>query len=538
MKFSKLTMAIAVALTASASSSAIAMNLYVDTKTKQIYAEPGRGRILMGEFEKVGDKPQVAPAADAAEIAAVRQDLDMKTNEIKALQEHAEEAHKAPSVEITDNGFEMKSKDGNFTAAVNGRMQVDSQVNMNQQTAIPTGANTTNHLSDGTTLRRARLGVEGTFFKDWGYKFEYDFTRGNGTVAAGVTDAYIKWSLDKAFSVKVGAFKEPFSMEEATSNRYITFIQRNMAVDTFVDNLNTYKVGIGANYAADRWQTGVSLQTEPVGNNGQTSASFGAAAPFSINNANGGVNRSNGSGDTDWEVNARVSGTPWMESKTKFLHAGASGSYMNLNNNYNADGTFSNGGIAFSANPNTNVDRTAILNTGNLTSGTSMTTASRVADHLTRFGAETALVYGPASVQAEYIQTDVSGKGYKDESMKGYYGYGSYFLTGESRAYKAKTGAWDRLKPARNFDMKGGWGAWEIASGYDFINLNSGVINGGRMSTAKVGINWYPNSHVRIMTNYVHVLNIDTQNAAVGSRIRGWNNADLDVLETRVQLDW
>jgi phosphate-selective porin OprO/OprP len=167
-----------------------------------------------------------------------------------------------------------------------------------------------------------------------------------------------------------------------------------------------------------------------------------------------------------------------------------------------------------------------------------MTTASRVADHLTRFGAETALVYGPASVQAEYIQTDVSGKGYKDESMKGYYGYGSYFLTGESRAYKSKTGAWDRLKPAHNFDMKGGWGAWEIASGYDFINLNSGVINGGRMSTAKVGLNWYPNSHVRIMTNYVHVLNIDTQNAAVGSRIRSWNNADLDVLETRVQLDW
>jgi len=538
MKFSKLTMAVAVALTAGASSSAFAINLYVDMKTKQIYAEPGKGRVLMGEFEKVGDKPQAAPVADAGELAAVRQDLEMKTNEIKALQEHAEESSKAPHVEMTDNGFELKSKDGNFTAAVNGRMQVDSQVNLNQQVAQATGANTTNHLNDGTTLRRARLGVEGTFFKDWGYKFEYDFTRGNGTVAAGVTDAYIKWSLDKAFSVKVGAFKEPFSLEEATSNRYTTFIQRNMAVDTFVDNLNTYKVGIGANYAADRWQTGVSLQTEPVGNNGQTSASFGTATPYSINNPNGGINRSNGSGDTDWEVNARVSGQPWMESKTKFLHVGASGSYMNLNNNYNADGTFSNGGISFAANPNTNVDRTAILNTGNLTSGTSMTTASRVADHLTRWGAETALVYGPASVQAEYIQTDVSGKGYKDESMKGYYGYGSYFLTGESRAYKSKTGAWDRLKPAHNFDMKGGWGAWELASGYDFINLNSGVINGGRMSTAKFGINWYPNSHVRIMTNYVHVLNIDTQNAAVGSRIRGWNNGDLDVLETRVQLDW
>jgi len=531
MKFSKLTMAVAVALTAGVSSNAFAINLYVDMKTKQIYAEPGKGRVLMGEFEKVGDKPQAAqaPAAEATEMAAVRQDLEMKTNEIKALQEHAEESSKAPHVELTDNGFEMKSKDGNFTAAVNGRMQVDSQVNMNQQVAPAIGANTTNHLDDGTTLRRARLGVEGTFFKDWGYKFEYDFTRGNGSVAAGVTDAYIKWSLDKAFSIKVGAFKEPFAMEEATSNRYTTFIERNMITNTFVDNLNTYKVGIGANYAAERWQTGVSLQTEPVGNNGVSNSSP---------NPNGGTNRNNGSGDTNWEANARVTGLPWMESKTKFWHIGASGSYMNINNNYQANGTFNNGGVAFSASPNTNVDRTAVLDTGNLTSGANMGTASRVADHLTRFGAETAVVYGPFSTQAEYIQTDVSGKGYKDESLKGYYGYATYFLTGESRSYKAKTGAWDRLKPAHNFDMKGGWGAWEVAGGYDHINLNSGVINGGRMTTAKFGINWYPNSHVRVMTNYVKTLDIDTQNAAVGTRIRSFNNADFDILETRVQLDW
>jgi phosphate-selective porin OprO/OprP len=531
MKFSKLTMAVAVALTASASSSAFAMSLYVDTKTKQIYAEPGRGRVLMGEFEKVGDKPQVAqaPAADASEMAAVRQDLEMKTNEIKALQEHAEEAHKAPHVELTDNGFEFKTKDGNFKMAVNGRMQVDSQVNMNQQLAPAVGANTTNHLNDGVGLRRARLGVEGTFFKDWDYKFEYDFTRGNGTTGAGVTDAYIRWNLDKAFSVKAGAFKEPFSLEEATSNRYITFIERNMITNTFVDNLNTYKMGIGANYSAERWQTAVSLQTEPVGANGASNSST---------NSNGGSNRNNGSGDTNWEVNARVSGLPWMESKTKFWHIGTSGSYINVNNNYLANGTFNNGGMQFTANPDTNVDRTAVLDTGNLTSGLNATPTSKVADHLTRFGAETALVYGPFSTQAEYIQTNISGTGYHNTTLDGYYGYGSYFLTGESRAYKSKTGAWDRLKPAHNFDMKGGWGAWELAAGYDHINLNSENVNGGRMSTAKFGINWYPNSHVRVMTNYVHVLDINTQGAAVGTRARGFNNGDLDILETRVQLDW
>jgi phosphate-selective porin OprO/OprP len=528
MKFSKLTMAIAVALTASVSSSAFAINLYVDTKTKQIYAEPGRGRVLMGEFEKVGDRPQQAQP-DASELAAVHQDLEMKTNEIKALQEHAEEAAKAPGIEVTDNGFEMKSKDGQFKMAVNGRIQVDSQVNVNQQTAIATGANTQNLLADGVGLRRARLGVEGTFFKDWDYKFEYDFTRGNGTTGAGVTDSYIRWNLNKAFSVKVGAFKEPFSLEEATSNRYLTFIQRNMIVDTFVDNLNTYKMGIGANYAAERWQTAVSLQTEPVGANGASNSSI---------NSNGGSNRNGGSGDTNWEANARVSGMPWMESKTKFWHIGASGSYINVNNNYLANGTFSNGSISFVANPNTNVDRTNVIDTGTLTSGVQGAANSRVANHLTRFGAETALVYGPFSTQAEYIQTNVSGTGYHNATLDGFYGYATYFLTGESRNYRSSTGAWNRLKPNHNFDMKGGWGAWEVAGGYDHINLNSDTINGGRASTAKFGLNWYPNSHVRVMANYVHVLNIDSQNVLTNARTRSFNNADLDIIETRIQLDW
>jgi len=98
MKFSKLTLAIATTLGASASFSAFAMDLYVDTKTKQIYAEPGRGRVLMGSFEQVGGAPAktVAPVAAAApaEIAAVNQDLELKTNEIKSLQERMDEKEK------------------------------------------------------------------------------------------------------------------------------------------------------------------------------------------------------------------------------------------------------------------------------------------------------------------------------------------------------------------------------------------------------------------------------------------------------------
>jgi phosphate-selective porin OprO/OprP len=555
MKLSKLTLAVATVLSAGASTAAFAIDLYVDTKTKQIYAEPGPHRQLMGSFERVEDKPAIKAetAANTKEIAAIREEMALKDNEIKALEEHAKEAEEF-QVKL-DDGIEFKSKDGNFKAAINGRLQVDSQTNVNNQVANNGGStNLPFQLNDGMALRRARLGIEGTFFKNTDYKFEYDFTRGNGTTAAGVTDAFVRYNFSKPFSIKAGSFKEPFSLEEATSNRYITFIERNMMVNTFIDNPNTYKLGIGANYWTDRWQIGTSLQTEPVGNNivGQgTNNSTTTGDGLGTLNTNGGVNRSGGTGDTSWEANARVSGMPWMESKSKFLHVGASGSYMKINNNYNGAGQFNNGGVQFVANPNTNVDRSAVLNTGLLSSGNRGAPGSHQVNHMTRFGAESALVYGPFSAQGEYIANNVTGTGYHGETLYGYYGYMTYFLTGESRAYKAKTGAWDRLKPNHNFDMKGGWGAWELAAGYDSINLNDGAIRGGRASTAKFGINWYPNSHVRIMANYIHVLDINTGFGSTGvqsvatngtlsnnTRSQAFNNADLDIIETRVQLDW
>src|SRR5665647_3768102 len=49
---------------AAAASNAYTIDLYVDTKTKQIFSEPGEGRVRMGSFEKVSDKA-AKPAASA-----------------------------------------------------------------------------------------------------------------------------------------------------------------------------------------------------------------------------------------------------------------------------------------------------------------------------------------------------------------------------------------------------------------------------------------------------------------------------------------
>ena len=543
MKHTKLVLAIAATLTATASFSALAMDLYVDSKTKQVFTEPGKGRVLLNDSgnSKSGHTPFVPTpvAAPAADIEAIKKDLELKTNEIKALTEKADESAKPDAVKVSlTNGVKFETRDGNFTTEIHGRMQVDSQENVNQQlhNSFVSGTGAPLALDNSVGIRRARLSMEGTVYKDTDYKFEYDFARAgmvggtgatvantqNTSLAGGITDAFARYNFNKKLSVKLGSFKEPLTLEDTTSDIQTSFIERSMAVNAFVDNLNIFKVGIGANYSADRWLVATALQTQgPGAMNGATSY----VQPT--------VNSQSGAGNTSWELNGRVAGTPWMASPTQLLPVGGWGSYTSVNNNMKGDGSLANGGVAFGTQMG-NMDRTSILNTGNLSAS-----ATQLATAYNRFGAETAVVLGPFSAQAEYLQTNVSGNGYSNNSMGGYYGYVTYFVTGESRNYVTKTGAFDRVKPKHNFDMKGGMGAWELLAGFDELNLKSGdKINGGSAELGKLGINWYFNPRVRLNTNYVHAFNINTTGMSGTGTPAAFNNAKLDMIESRIQLDW
>ncbi|MDE2389860.1 MAG: porin, partial [Betaproteobacteria bacterium] len=363
-KLFRLTLATTALINLGLLSNAYALDLYVDTKTKQIFSEPGPGRVHMGTFEKsektssktespkkvlaapaqtpvqeeraaeAGDKP----AGDRLVRLREKADKEQLKNQVSVLEERMKDVEKIHGT-FDDRGLHWSTKDGNFSMSINGRLQPAGEYNFINDAAPATGANLPNELNSGANVRRARLGAEGTFFKIWDYKFEYDFSRGNGSAASGITDAFVRLNHTNALSYKIGSFKEPFSLEEAASNRFLTFIERHMAVNSFIDSPNTYKTGIGVNYAVPRFQTGLAFQTEPVG--------AWSAAATSVN-ANGNQSRNNGSGDTGWEGTGRVSGRPWMEDETKFLHVGISAGHTTVNTQYRADGTMvgegSNGG--------------------------------------------------------------------------------------------------------------------------------------------------------------------------------------------------
>ncbi len=534
MKFSKLTLAIATTLSVSASFSAFAIDLYVDTKTKQIYAEPGRGRELMGSFQKVDDAPAkaAAPVAAPAEIAAVNQDLELKTNEIKSLQERMEEKEKT-EVKLGEKGLEIESKDKNFKIAMGGRLQIDGQVNAGGQ-----GPKQANTLNDGAGVRRGRLHMDGTLYKDFDFKFEYDFVRGNGSTAAGITDAWVEYTGLKPVSFTAGQFKEPFSLESATSNRFLTFAERSLANNAFVEFANPYLVGASAQSFGERWAARVAFQAEPIGNGGYNSNT-------SLNNQ-GNANRNGQSGNPSYGVTGRVTGTPYFNSKTELVHLGASGSFREVNNtnvNNFVNGSTSATSMRF-ASQIADVDRTNWADTGNLTN------ATHTLNNYYRVGAEAAGVYGPFSVQSEFMGTGLNGKGYSSgDFLYGYYATASYFLTGESRTYDTKKGTFGRQKANKNFSLKnGGWGAWEVATRFDALDMNTTNISGGKLQEATVALNWYLNPHVRMMLDYSHILQNDVTLNKAGNNTLHYNSQGTQLAQTsgqhpnifmlRTQLDW
>jgi phosphate-selective porin OprO/OprP len=127
-------------------------------------------------------------------------------------------------------------------------------------------------------------------------------------------------------------------------------------------------------------------------------------------------------------------------------------------------------------------------------------------------------------LQGEYTRALVRASAGRDPDFDGFYVYGSYFLTGEHRAYTPRSGAFGRVKPKRDFDGKGGLGAWEVGVRYSHLDLDDAELRGGKMSALTAGLNWYMNPNTRVMLNYVFA---DLERVG-----------ETNIFQTRLQVDF
>ncbi len=137
---------------------------------------------------------------------------------------------------------------------------------------------------------------------------------------------------------------------------------------------------------------------------------------------------------------------------------------------------------------------------------TNQTATGFEATHVNLFGGEVATVWNSLHAESEFMAAKADAVGGGSPCYKGAYAQAGYFLTGETRPYNRNDGIFDRLRPLKNFRNGGGWGAWEIAVRYSFLDLDQDGIGKDRGSIQDLtfGLNWYLTPMIRIMWNYIH----------------------------------
>ncbi|MEZ5748449.1 MAG: porin [Caenibius sp.] len=411
--------------------------------------------------------------AMAAKINTLEGQLASANAKADAASTTAQEAKAAASdtVKVKWKGAPEFEGEGGWSFKPRGRVQVDAG-------SIGAPGGTGQDLGFGNEVRRARLGVEGSIPGGIGYKFEVDFAGGD----AEITDALVDY---KAGDVKltIGQHNNFQSLEELTSSRFISFMERAAFTDAF--NFER-RLGVSAEYHGGDFllQTGV----------------------FSDN-----VHEIGDTENNSWGGDLRAVFMPKMGNAQ--LHLGGSLHYRDLND--------SAGTIRYRQRPFTHFTSTRFLNTG-----------SFPAKSETSYGVEAAGISGPFHFAGEAYWQKVSSPGFADPTFFGGYAEIGYFLTGgDSRGYKK--GTFDRMKPKNGFD-KGGIGAVQVNLRYDFLDLNDAGIVGGKQDGYAISVIWTPTAYTRLMANYGRMEYTDAV-IATGTGDRSYG---VDVFGMRAQFDF
>ncbi len=120
------------------------------------------------------------------------------------------------------------------------------------------------------------------------------------------------------------------------------------------------------------------------------------------------------------------------------------------------------------------------------------------------YGAELGWRMGPFWAHSEGFLADVDSPTSGDPGFVGYHVTASWALTGEMRAYNRRAGVFGPLPISRSV-YSGGRGAWELAARWSELDMNDGLVDGGRSQIASLGVNWWLTPFFQFSINYRHI---------------------------------
>jgi phosphate-selective porin OprO/OprP len=377
----------------------------------------------------------------------------------------------------------FESEDRTFTLFIGGRAQFDVAEFAAPRTlraAIPGPQ----PLDDGVTWRRLRLQVGGTFYRTIDYLIELDFF--NAVETGGVpvpwenapapTDAWLTFrEVPVVGNVRVGNHKPPISFEHLTSSRFLNFLERSPGFDAFAENFNNgFSPGISVfdTYADRRgtWAAGVYKNTRNV---------FGW-----------------GTGRNEAELTGRVTYLPVYEfGGRELVHVGLGATHRD------AQDDVVRARSRFSVRNTPSTIAPLLADTGLLDARQQQVVVP-----------ELAVVRGPFTLQSEYyaswMQAAATPAGRGTAFFQSAYVEVLYFLTGEHREYDRERAIFTRVTPLRPMTWRrgcgvSGWGAWQVAARYSYLDLNSRGVEGGVAHDMTLGLNWFLNPNAKVQWNYI-----------------------------------
>jgi phosphate-selective porin OprO/OprP len=365
------------------------------------------------------------------------------------------------------NRFESKWVSGIFSGAI-----ALDRMNWLSQNAVSDAQFGDLNEYDGGEIRALRFGLFGTlnFERPWVY------------VIAGATNAFDKgfetedldditlfdWRLDIPFFrnsvMSVGKQKEPISMERLTGMVFLPWQERSAVADALLPSRN---VGIVWN--------GSSPDT-------YTSWAFGVFNDWFDANQ-----------DFDDSASQFIGRLTWVPFRTEddsnLLHLGFGYRYSDAKEGfrYRTEPEFSKSPVF--------VDTGFGSDNGLL-----------AAENTATYNLELSWRKGPFWFASEYFRTYIRNPSLEDPVFDGYYLSASWILTGEMRPYNKKNGLFRPIPISRTVHQNGK-GAWELAARYSDINLTDGLVEGGDMQIASLGLNWWLTPYFSLGVNYRYIWN-------------------------------
>ncbi|KJV35784.1 OprO/OprP family phosphate-selective porin [Luteibacter yeojuensis] len=258
---------------------------------------------------------------------------------------------------------------------------------------------------------------------------------------------------EDAGAFRVGFMKTPVGFEGNTSTGTTSFLETSLPMQAVYANRR-----IGADWALARKAYLVQLGYYQGGNL---------------------------QGDLDGRMVAgRAAWTP-MNAPGNVLHLGGSVSRENPKGTRDGRGRYTPPQARLRALPEAGLITQRLIDSGALSP----------ANHIDRRGVEGLWIHGPWSVQGEYLDAKVKLLNKPAFEARGWYTFGSWVLTGESRPYSAGNVA--------DVVPKGPWGAVEVLVRYSTLDLDDGTTRGGNEHDWTFATNWYLTRYLKLQANYV-----------------------------------